>query len=85
MDEELSVVKKLVASGWRTARKCVPQRALLYWSIREMLTVDDSGLVYYGKPLVVPVSKRQSVLEKLHNAHQGVSKTMLKAWVAQIC
>ena len=79
MDEELSVVKKLVASGWPTARKCVPQRALPYWSIREMLTVDDSGLVYYGKRLVVPVSKRQSVLEKLHNAHQGVSKTMLKA------
>ena len=77
-DEELFALKQLIMEGWPSVRKLVPVRALPYWTVREMLTVDD-GLVYYGNRLVVPQVKRNEVVEKLHKAHQGVTKTMLTA------
>ncbi|CAM1312606.1 Uncharacterised protein r2_g2308 [Pycnogonum litorale] len=79
IDEELQIVKSLIRDGWPKSRKCVPKRALPYWNVRDLLTVDEHGLVYYGNRLVIPVAKRSHVIEKLHSAHQGVTKTMLVA------
>ena len=42
------------------------------------LTIAE-GLVFYGNRLVIPAALRQEVLDALHTAHHGVTKTMQRA------
>ena len=45
----------------------------MYWPERSDLTVQH-GLLMKGNRLVVPLPMRIDVLEKLHDAHQGITK-----------
>lgn len=78
LDEELTVVLRMVKEGWPTFKKGCPQRALPFWNIRLSLTTID-GLLFYGSRLVVPNSLRAEVLRSLHKAHQGVTKVLQRA------
>ena len=49
-----------------------------YWSIRDSLFIDD-GLVLHGRRIIIPVSQRRDVLERLHASHQGIEKTRRRA------
>lgn len=77
-DEELSVVIRLVQEGWPSFKKACPSRGLPFWRLRNSLTVAQ-GLLFYVDRLVVPVSLRREVLDQLHVAHQGVTKTLQRA------
>lgn len=49
-----------------------------YWRERAFLTVLD-GLLLRGTRLVIPSAMRNSILEKLHEGHQGVAKCRERA------
>jgi transposase InsO family protein len=77
-DEELPVVMRYIQEGWPAQKKSCAQRALPYWNLRHSLSCLD-GVIFYGSRLVIPVSLRAEVVESLHSAHQGVTKTLQRA------
>ena len=77
-DEELQVVLGYVQKGWPSHKKSCGGRALAFWNIKNDLSEVD-GLLFYGERLVIPTALRDDVLKQLHEAHQGVTKTLQKA------
>ena len=77
-DEELAVVSRYIVDGWPNCRKMCASRAMAYWNFRNELSLVD-GVVFYGDRLVIPVALRVEVLSALHQAHQGVTKTLQRA------
>ena len=60
--------------GHDDAPACVKQ----YKAIRHELAVDND-IVLYGQRLVIPREQRKFVLECLHTAHQGITRTKQRA------
>lgn len=75
LDNELMKVMQYIEKGWPANRKLCAANALPYYSLRDTLSV-AGGLVMYGSRVVIPCSLRDYVINKLHAAHQGVSKTL---------
>ena len=48
------------------------------WGIRDRLTVDD-GVLVYGSRLLIPRSLRRETLQRLHDSHQGIERTLRRA------
>lgn len=71
-DSVCTQVMQYCVQGW-------PDRSRLegpvrhYWAERAVLSVHD-GLLLRGTRLVIPSTMRNSVLEKIHEGHQGVVK-----------
>ena len=61
-----------------------PQRSDLavalrpYWGVRDRLAVDD-GLLVCGSRLIIPRRLRQETLQRLHDSHQGIDRTLRRA------
>lgn len=77
-DEELPVVLKYVREGWPGAKKSCANRALPYYHLNSALS-EVNGVVMYGSRVVVPTALRSDILDRLHAAHQGVTKTLQRA------
>ena len=56
----------------------LPGPVKVYWLERSDLTVQQ-GLLMKGNRLVVPLTMRIEVLERLHDAHQGITKCRERA------
>ena len=56
--------------------KEVPHPLCPYWQHHEILSIKD-GLVLCGEALIVPPSERERILHKLHQLHQGITKSQL--------
>ena len=49
-----------------------------YWAYRNELSIQN-GLILKGEGVLVPVSQRSDVIERIDQAHQGVDKCRLRA------
>ena len=75
-----------ITSAWLPPRKrefpnqksSLPQQLKVFWSIRDNLSVDDD-LIVYGCRLFIPDSLRATMLSRLHDAHQGISRSQARA------
>ena len=65
------------SEGW-PEKSQRPGPLKVYWPERSDLTVQQ-GLLMKGNRLVVPLTMRIDVLEKLHDAHQGITKCRERA------
>ena len=65
------------SEGW-PEKSQLPGPLKVYWPERSDLTVQH-GLLMKGNRLVVPLPMRIDVLEKLHDAHQGITKCRERA------
>ena len=66
----------IIITGWPNDIKAVPCPLCPYWQHSETLTVKD-GLVFSGEALIVPPLERERILQKLHQFHQGITKSQL--------
>ena len=39
----------------------------------------DKGLILKGSSIMIPMSMREETLSRIHDGHQGIQKSMLKA------
>ena len=78
-DPEMRALANLFITGWPEDIKEVPHPLHPYWQHRETLTIKD-GLVLQGEALVIPPTKRERVLQQLHQIHQGITKSQ---WLAR--
>ena len=56
----------------------LPERIRAYRHIRDQLSL-DGNLIVYGCRLVIPRSMQRSVLQLLHESHQGINRTKARA------
>ena len=77
-DTILSDLQRVILSGWPDSKGQVPPNAQEFWNYRDELTVAQ-GLIVKGQKIVVPSSLRGEMLEKLHEGHLGINKTIARA------
>ena len=76
-DAILSDLQQVFLSGWQDSKGQVPPNAQEFWNYSDELTVAQ-GLIVKGQKIVVPSSLRGEMLEKLHEGHLGINKTIAR-------
>ena len=74
-DETSRVVMEYVLKGWPSEKEQVDELAREYWNFREKLSVED-GMLFKSDRIVVPRPLRAEVLDEIHGAHMGESKSL---------
>ena len=77
-DPEQHLFKHTIHNGWPDQRKQCQHELCDYWNFRCDLVLAD-GLILKGHCIVLQKFLRQEVLQALHSAHQGETKTLLLA------
>uniref|UniRef100_A0A8C7ZN50 Gypsy retrotransposon integrase-like protein 1 n=1 Tax=Oryzias sinensis TaxID=183150 RepID=A0A8C7ZN50_9TELE len=77
-DSELQGVCEKHIHGWPAKRKSLDRALYCYWPMRHNISI-HKGIVMVGDKIVIPQNFRQTILEKLHMAHQGIQRTKAKA------
>ena len=72
-DEIPSDLQQVILSGWPDSRGHVPLNAQQFWNYRDELSVA------HGQKIVVPNSLRGEMVERLHEGHLGINKTIARA------
>ena len=76
-DEVTRQLMTYCTEGW-PGRFHLPGPLKPYWPGRDELNIQQ-GLLMKGNRIVIPVSMRLHVLDKLHDAHQGIAKCRERA------
>lgn len=71
-DDDLQAVIKYCHEGWPNQ---IPSSLKPYHKVKDDLSVVN-GLVVFRDRVVIPVSQRQEVKNKLHESHQGIEKCL---------
>ena len=77
-DNVLQSVIRLISENWSFRKRRIPTEVFPFWSCKDQLSFND-GIIYRGDRIVVPVTLRKSLTEKLHQAHMGVESTLRRA------
>ena len=72
-DADLQILMSTVLEGWPSTQAEVPQEIRLYFPFKEEITVQN-GLLFKGDRIIVPVSLRKEMMEKVHSSHLGCSR-----------
>ena len=76
-DPILSRIIPYIQHGWPDKRTAVERNLANYWTFRWELAYID-GVLYKGDKIIIPTAMRRRMLEKIHAAHQGVEKSILR-------
>jgi len=77
-DPELSALREPIYFGWPEKQRQVPALLKKYWAYRDELSIEN-GLILKGERVVILKSQRSDIVERIHQAHQGVEKCQLRA------
>ena len=77
-DDGMALLKGVIQAGWPDTLEEVPWRVRDYFHYRDELTVQD-GLILKGERLVIPLSMREEVKQKLHQSHLGIQSCLRRA------
>jgi hypothetical protein len=71
-------LQSLITSGWPGKISQISEDVKPYYSYKDKLAVLD-GIIYKGSRLVIPITGRAEILNKLHTSHQGTAATIRRA------
>lgn len=74
----LSKVLQSVRNKWDKNKKEISDDMKFFYNVRDQLSVSN-GLLFFGERVVVPNSLKEFILDKLHEAHIGITKTKGRA------
>ncbi|XP_022787415.1 uncharacterized protein LOC111327480 [Stylophora pistillata] len=77
-DNTLKLVMQYVHNGWPYEKRRVFGPVAKYWSERGTLSLYN-GLLLRGRRVIIPPKLRLDVLIRLHDGHQGLTKTRANA------
>ena len=77
-DESLQTLIKTIKEGWSQKYKDVDDNIKAYFDVKDSLSVYE-GLVFKGERIVIPLSMRSLVKERLHSAHLGKDSMLRRA------
>ncbi|XP_059097865.1 uncharacterized protein K02A2.6-like [Tigriopus californicus] len=72
-------LKALIQNGFPNTKSLLSPSMKPYWRVRHELTIDEDGLILFSVCLLIPESIRPSILVRLHDAHQGITRTQARA------
>ena len=76
IDPELQLLKTVIMKGW--PKLGIPREVLPYFPIRDELSVQD-GLIFRGGRVVIPVTLRAILKDKIHSSHLVVEGCLCRA------
>ena len=77
-DSVLQAAIVYTLTGWPKHEKDVPNSLRELYAHRGMLSVTD-GLLVFGNRIVIPVANRPEILNRIHDGHQGITKSLERA------
>ena len=77
-DQELIILKRFISRGFPDSRREIPPEIRHYWSYRDQLSIDN-GLIVKGPQIVIPHILRNEYLQRIHSAHQGITRCQQRA------
>ncbi|KAJ0169624.1 hypothetical protein K1T71_014809 [Dendrolimus kikuchii] len=77
-DETLQTLKRYTNKGWPTDTHKINSKVKPYWKYRNELT-EACGLLWRGNRVIIPKTLQSEMLNKLHFAHLGFEKCLLRA------
>ena len=77
-DVQLAILKRFVTNGFPDSARDIPHQIKDFWAFRDQLSVDN-GLILKGEQVIIPESLRTSYLERIHEAHQGITRCQQRA------
>ena len=77
-DEELRPLKEVIRHGWPDRQQELSKSLRTYWSMKDFLSIEN-GILMKGDRIIVPKCMQMEILNRLHESHQGVEKTRLRA------
>ena len=73
-DPTFRLLSEVIYSGWPETRKELTPLLRDFWAYRDELGMED-GVLVKGRQVVIPEKLRPSILQRLHEGHQGIEKT----------
>ena len=77
-DEASQALKEVILRGWPDEKKSLPSQVLPYYSVRDELTIEHD-LIFKGERVVIPMSLRPLMKQKIHSSHMGVESCLRRA------
>ena len=77
-DPDLSLVKEYILNGWPRQNSQLPPSLKCFVDVKSLLSIAE-GIITYGDRILIPPTLRKEMLERLHESHQGISKTLQMA------
>ncbi|XP_046573846.1 uncharacterized protein K02A2.6-like [Haliotis rubra] len=77
-DKSMTILKDLIQDGWPTSSDDVPWCARVFFPFRDELSVQN-GIVFKSERVVVPVSIRPGIMERIHYSHLGIQGCIRRA------
>ena len=77
-DPTLAELTDPILTGWPNSMQDIPEHLHTYWCFRDELTILD-GLIMNGNRVVIPTSMRSATLNRLNDAHQGLTSMLPRA------
>jgi len=77
-DDTLKTAMHYVQNGWPEEKRKVHGPIAKYWSERGNISLHN-GLLLRGRRIIIPPRLRADVLRRLHDGHQGITKTRANA------
>ena len=71
LDLQLQQLAQIIKKGWPEDKQQVPATVREFWPYRDELSVHD-GLIFRGTCVIIPTAMRAEMIEKSHEAHQGI-------------
>ncbi|CAB3223790.1 unnamed protein product [Arctia plantaginis] len=78
LDKDLQKLKQYIVKGWPFDKCRVELNIKPYWNYRHELS-GACGLLWRGNRIIIPKNLRREMLTKLHFAHLGFEKCLLRA------
>lgn len=77
-DQEYQDLKQLITTSFPNQKSSLPASQKKFWGVKDHLTIDDN-LIVHGCRLFIPANFRATMLNHLHEGHQGVSQSQARA------
>ena len=77
-DTVYRALKDTILSGFPNQKSSLPDHLKTFWSVKDNLSFEDD-LIVYGCRLFIPSTLRATMLSRLHDAHQGISRSQARA------
>lgn len=74
-DENLREIKKYCMNGWPNDKLNCPEKLRFYYRLKNDIVLED-GILFFNERVMIPNKMREQIIEKLHEPHFGITKTL---------
>lgn len=77
-DENLKEIINYCLNGWPINKKHCPSHLKYYYRFKDDIILENK-LLFYNDRIIIPTKMRKIILDKLHEPHFGITKTLQRA------